>query len=74
MGDGMKSRVFHPSSPQLSPDVKDKTDMLSTGVSNIHLQESMFLAGAFLANGGNYYILNFISCTSRRLCIYSDHL
>lgn len=53
MGDGMKSRVFHPSSPQLSPDVKDKTDMLSTYVSNIHLQESMFLAGAFLANGGN---------------------
>lgn len=74
MDDGMKTRLFYSSYSQVSPDVKDKTDILSTSVSEIHFEESMFLADAFLANGGNQYILNSIRCTSRCLCIYSDHL
>lgn len=42
MDDGMKTRRFYSSCSQLSPDVKDKPDILSTYVSNIYLKESMF--------------------------------
>lgn len=65
MDDGMKTLLFYSSSSHLSPDVKDKTDILSTNVSNIHFEESILLADAFLANGGNQYIMNFNRCTSR---------
>lgn len=37
-----KPDFFYSSCSQLSPDVKDKTDILSTHVSNIYLKESMF--------------------------------
>lgn len=56
LGEGMKTRLLHPSSSQLSPDVKDITDILSTYVSNIHLQESMFwLVHSSLMAGTNIF-------------------